>query len=554
MNTLYINSILNSVCICIEFVFLVFLSKFGTMSTHYFLKNVLSFLILAMISFSVMSQNDTDLSKNWSFYHEKGEYDKAIEQAELIFQLGENTKKNETIALALNWKGQSLLKKSKRAAANRKEAKKAFQRSLELLGTFDNKNLQIDNLTRLRDIAEQEKDTKAYAIYNKQINDIENITATAEANKLLTEQVQQLGGTVEQLGGTVEQLGGTVQMLGSEKAQLQNRVASLSAAQMKAQLLISMQKNYLDSMKMSRMQDSFELANKELALKEQKAQLALQDNYIQLQSSQRNFFIAIAVIMLIIAVGAYFRFSEVKKYNIALNAKNEALVEEQKRSEMLLLNILPSVIAEELKTNGITKARRYEQATVMFTDFKDFSRIAKLLSPEQLVAELDFYFKAFDNIIAKYKIEKIKTIGDSYMCVGGLPDVEGSEPKDVVLAALEIQALLDKFKNERILLNRPYFEARIGIHTGPLVAGVVGSMKFAYDIWGDTVNIASRLESNGQAWRVNISATTYALVKDYFEFENRGIIPIKNNNEIAMYFVNSPLTFPDALMPAERLN
>lgn len=506
---------------------------------------------------AVFGQNNTsdnNLSRNWQFYQEKGEYDKAIEQAKLIYQLGKNTQSNETMALALNWEGQSLLMKSKRASVSRKEAKKRFQQSLDLLATVENKDLHLDNLKHLRAIAEQEKDTKAYAIYNKQISDIESIAATNEANKVLSEQVQQLGGTVEQLGGTVEQLGGTVQMLGSEKAQLQNRVASLSAAQMKAQLLISMQKNYLDSLKITRMQDSFQLANKELAIKEQTAQLALQDNYIRLQSSQRNFVIAIAAILLLIAAGAYFRFNEVKKYNIALNAKNEALTAEQQRSEMLLLNILPGVIAEELKANGITKARRYEQATVMFTDFKDFSRIAKLLSPEQLVAELDFYFKAFDNIIAKYKIEKIKTIGDSYMCVGGLPDVEGSEPKDVVLAALEIQTLLDKFKHERELLNKPYFEARIGIHTGPLVAGVVGSMKFAYDIWGDTVNIASRLESNGQAWRVNISATTYALVKDYFEFENRGIIPIKNNNEIAMYFVNSPLTFQDALMPAERLN
>lgn len=220
---------------------------------------------------------------------------------------------------------------------------------------------------------------------------------------------------------------------------------------------------------------------------------------------------------------------------------------EQQRSERLLLNILPTMVAEELKKNGVTKARRYEQATVMFVDFKEFSKIAKLLPPEELVAELDTYFKAFDKIIKKYHIEKIKTIGDAYMCVGGLPDVEGSEPKDVVLAALEIQALLDQFRAERARVGKTFFEARIGIHTGPLVAGVVGSMKFAYDIWGDTVNIASRLESNGQPWRVNISAATYALVKDEFEFETRGIIPIKNNNEIAMYFVNAPLHYGNAV-------
>ncbi len=381
----------------------------------------------------------------------------------------------------------------------------------------------MDNLRWLREIAQLEEDAKSYAVYERRIMEIENFIVASESNRLLSEKINQLGGTLE--------------ILGSEKTQLQSKIASLSAAQMKAQLIISMQKNYLDSMKMTRMQDSFQLATKELRLKEQTAQLALQENYIRLQSSQRNFFIAVAIILFLLAIGAYFRFTEVRKYNIALNAKNEALIAEQERSENLLLNILPAMVADELKRNGFTQARRYEQATVMFIDFKAFSRIAQLLTPEQLVMELDIYFKAFDAIINKYKIEKIKTIGDAYMCVGGIPDVQGCQPKDVVLAALEIQALMDQYKVAREKESKPYFEARIGIHTGPLIAGVVGSMKFAYDIWGDTVNIAARLESNGQPWRVNVSDTTYALVKNDFEFDTRGIIPIKNNNEIAMYFV-----------------
>ncbi len=514
------------------------------MSTTPVFKWLIYFFII--FPFLLTAQQDDNISKNWQYYHNQGDYDKAVEQAKLIYQLGKNTQNKEVMAQALSWEGQSLLKKGKRGT-NRKDAKKRFLSSLELLATIDNKSLQLENLRYLREIAEQENDNKSYALYNKQIGDIEQVMATKEANKALSEQVQQLGGAVEQLGGTVEQLGGTVQMLGSEKAQLQSKVASLSAAQMKAQLLISMQKNYLDSMKMSRMQDSFQLATKEMQLKEQEMQLELQDNYIQLQSSQRNFFIAIAVMMLLIAVGAYSRFTSVKKYNIELNAKNEALLAEQQRSERLLLNILPAMIADELKENGVTKARRYDQATVMFVDFKEFSKIAKILTPEQLVNELDVYFKAFDAIISKYKIEKIKTIGDAYMCVGGLPDVEGSSPKDVVMAALEIQALMEQFKMEREKAGKPYFEARIGIHTGPLIAGVVGSMKFAYDIWGDTVNIASRLESNGQAWRVNISEATYDLVKDQFQFETRGIIPIKNNHEIGMYFVNPPVEYANVM-------
>lgn len=499
------------------------------MNTIPWLKFYILYVIFFSFSFNLFSQHDIELQQNWQVYHEKGEYDKAIEQAALIYQLGENTENNELMALALNWEGQSLLKKTKRAFSNRKEAKKLFQQSLELIASLDNKDLRLDNLRRLREIADLEKDTNSYAIYNKQINEVENLIITNESNRILSEQVNKLGGTLE--------------ILDSEKSQLQNKVASLNAAQIKAELLIAVQKNYLDSMKMTRMQDSFELATRELRLKEQTTQLALQENYIQLQSSQRNFFIAIAAILLLLAVGAYFRFTEVKKYNIALNTKNEALIAEQQRSENLLLNILPAMVADELKKHGVTKARRYEQGTVMFIDFKEFSKIAKLLSPEQLVKELDIYFKAFDIIINKYKIEKIKTIGDAYMCVGGIPEVEGSEPKDVVLAALEIQGLMDQYKIIREKEGRPYFEARIGIHTGPLIAGVVGSMKFAYDIWGDTVNIAARLESNGQPWRVNISEATYALVKNDFEFETRGIIPIKNNNEIGMYFVNFPSNY-----------
>ncbi|MDX1939893.1 MAG: adenylate/guanylate cyclase domain-containing protein [Saprospiraceae bacterium] len=496
--------------------------------TTYFL-----YLIFISLPLYAHNQEDSSLQQNWQIYHEKGEYDKAIEQAKLIYELGRNTQNNEVMALALNWHGQSLVKKTKRASTNRKEAKKIFQQSLDLIASLDNKDLQLDNLRRLRELAGLEEDSKSYAIYDKRINEIENLLIASESNRVLSEQVQQLGGTLE--------------ILDSEKSQLQNKVASLSEAQTKAQLLISMQKNYLDSMKITRMQDSFQLATNELRLKEQTTQLALQENYIRLQSSQRNFFIAIAAILLLLAVGAYFRFTEVKKYNIALNTKNEALIAEQQRSENLLLNILPAMVADELKKNGVTKARRYEQATVMFVDFKEFSKIAKQLTPEQLVNELDLYFKAFDAIISKYKIEKIKTIGDAYMCVGGLPDVEGSEPKDVVLAGLEIQALLGQFKKVREKKDRPYFEARIGIHTGPLIAGVVGSMKFAYDIWGDTVNIAARLESNGQPWRVNISEATYALVKNDFEFETRGIIPIKNNTEIAMYFVNTSINYNKTL-------
>ena len=161
---------------------------------------------------------------------------------------------------------------------------------------------------------------------------------------------------------------------------------------------------------------------------------------------------------------------------------------------------------------------------------------AKQLPPDKLVHDLHHAFQNFDRIIGKYNIEKIKTIGDAYMCAGGIPDDKG-HPRDVVKAALEIQQFLNTWNKEKRKNGEPPFEARIGIHTGPLVAGVVGSRKFAYDIWGDTVNVASRMETSGEVGRVNISASTFSFVKDEFACEYRGKVPAKNVGDVEMYFV-----------------
>jgi class 3 adenylate cyclase len=173
----------------------------------------------------------------------------------------------------------------------------------------------------------------------------------------------------------------------------------------------------------------------------------------------------------------------------------------------------------------------------MFTDFKGFTRISEKLTPAELVTEIDTCFKAFDTIITKYNIEKIKTIGDSYMCVGGLPKANSTHAKDVVQAALEIQAFMNNHLAERLASGKEPFEMRIGIHSGSVVAGIVGLKKFAYDIWGDTVNIASRMESSGIEGKINISGATYEHVKNEFTCVYRGKIDAKNKGEIDMYFV-----------------
>jgi adenylate cyclase len=211
----------------------------------------------------------------------------------------------------------------------------------------------------------------------------------------------------------------------------------------------------------------------------------------------------------------------------------------QARSESLLLNILPKEIAEELKAKGSAEAKQFDEVTVMFTDFKNFTRISEKLSPVELVKEIDTCFKAFDNITSNHNIEKIKTIGDSYMCAGGLPVANKTNANDVVSAAMEIQQYVQNYFEERIKNGKEPFEIRIGIHSGPVVAGIVGIKKIAYDIWGDTVNIASRMESSGEAGKVNISGSTYELVKDKFTCTHRGKIQAKNKGEIDMYFVES---------------
>ncbi len=215
---------------------------------------------------------------------------------------------------------------------------------------------------------------------------------------------------------------------------------------------------------------------------------------------------------------------------------------EKKKSDDLLLNILPSEVANELKENGSAAAKHFDEVTVMFTDFKGFTQISEKLTPTELVDEIHACFKAFDHIIEKHNIEKIKTIGDSYMCAGGLPVVNRTNATDVISAAMEIQQFMQQHSHQRKREGKEIFEIRIGIHTGPVVAGIVGVKKFAYDIWGDTVNIASRMESSGEVGKVNISGSTFELVKDKFNCIHRGKIQAKNKGEIDMYFVEGFLT------------
>ena len=223
---------------------------------------------------------------------------------------------------------------------------------------------------------------------------------------------------------------------------------------------------------------------------------------------------------LLIGIFLYFRFRLIRK--------------SKKESEALLLSILPPAIVKELKDTGKTVMRKYERVSVLFTDFKGFSEITKNMTADEMIEELNDCFTNFDEIINKYGIERIKTIGDAYMSAGGLPEVNYHHPVTMTLAALEMQRFMKRRYEER---DGNYWMCRLGLNVGAVRAGVVGTSKFAYDLWGNAVNIAARLESAGEVYKVNTNESTYQLIKDFFDAEYRGEIKVKHGLVIPMYFI-----------------
>jgi len=266
------------------------------------------------------------------------------------------------------------------------------------------------------------------------------------------------------------------------------------------------------------MRTDFEVAQKQ-------TEIDLKQSEVELLNQQKSNLriLAFSMVALLGLTGFYFR--NIRKA--------------KRRSDDLLLNILPSSTAQELKEHGKVKAKKFDEVTVMFTDFQAFTRYSQNLSPEVLVKSVDYFFSKFDQIIDAFKLEKIKTIGDAYMCAGGLTNESKDQVIKIIEAAFEIKNFVEETKNSSDN-SIAHFNIRIGINTGPVVAGVVGKNKFAYDIWGDTVNVASRMESNSDAGKINISENTYQLIKDHFDCEYRGEIDVKNKGMMKMYFVIQP--------------
>lgn len=220
-----------------------------------------------------------------------------------------------------------------------------------------------------------------------------------------------------------------------------------------------------------------------------------------------------------------------------ISAQRDIIEAEKEKSDDLLLNILPLATAEELKVKGSAATKYFERVSVMFTDFVDFSKISENMPPEKLIENLDTCFRAFDDIASKYGIEKIKTIGDSYMCADGIPNEDHTDPSNIILAGLEMQEFVANWNKEKRNSGEAEWRMRVGIHTGPIIAGVVGKKKFSYDIWGDTVNLAARMETSGEPSQVNISESTNQLITDQFKVMPRGKVKAKSRGMIEMFFV-----------------
>ena len=428
------------------------------------------------------------------------------------------------------------------------KALKEYEEALTIATKEKDKQIELEVLSNLGELFYKKSDfQKALYYYNRCLKDSEEIS-----------NLRNMSGSRIAIGNIFHQLGKHKESVNKCKAGLQmaEKLGAVSVKKDACECLYNSYKSLGNSQlalryyeKVNIFEDSLkseETSNKMMNMEFQKQQLVDSIAYVKKQSiidlkhkeevqkkeKQRNIIIITLLFMLVVAGGLWSSLNFVRK-------SREALRIEKDRSEELLLNILPEEIADELKEKGSVNAQEFDLVSILFTDFKSFTQTAEKMTPQSLVEEINVCFKAFDYIAEKYNVEKIKTIGDSYMAAGGIPHPDENSTKNIVLAGLEMQEFVTKRVIENEQKQIPFFEMRLGIHAGPIVAGIVGIKKFQYDVWGDAVNTASRIESNGMVGKVNISETLYNLIKDdeTFTFEYRGHIHAKGKGEIKMYFV-----------------
>lgn len=478
-----------------------------------------------------------------SIYAEAKDYSNAMKYYRQAYSVYKKKNNQEGLAQVLDEIGKIYTKQAKYS-----DAFESFNESLRIADAKEDKQLQAMVLSSLGDLFYKQSDYKRALpyytrclSYSRQIGSLQpqgnsliaigNIHRQSGKNKEAVDDCQKGLKLAEKLESVPMRKNGCECLYESYKS-LGNTQKALyfyeQANALEDSLNLAETSNKVMGMEFQKQQlvDSLAQVKKEAVV-----QLKHQQE-VQQREKQRNIIVITLCFILLIAAGLWNRLNFTRKSRAALKVEKD-------RSEALLLNILPEEIAEELKEKGHVNAREYNLVSILFTDFKSFTQTAEKMSPQSLVEEINTCFKAFDLITEKYQIEKIKTIGDAYMAAGGIPHADDNSLKNVVLAGIEMQAFVAQRAEENRSIGRPAFEMRLGIHAGPIVAGIVGVKKFQYDVWGDTVNTASRMESSGLVGKVNISETLYQLIKDEacFDFEYRGSVNAKGKGDIAMYFV-----------------
>jgi len=464
-------------------------------------------------------------------------------------------------------KSYSLNAQAKLKNRDRKGAKSRFNTSFDYAKRTKDPALILEILELAVETEKKYGDYKAAYAYTEDaleiIRDTKNISSSSSStpsrsysgtsslvkeNRVLEAQKQALEADIMQLRRDKAKISTDKSSLAEKQKQLEAEKSNIEAEKSlieaeKNQVVETMAKKEAQIYKMTKEQlrAKATILEKENVVSHLKMKKQEQDIALMRSRERSGYLLLASALGLLLILFLFLRYRANRIAKKILVEKNKLIEQERERSDELLKNILPTSIAEELKEHGKAKAQRYENATVMFSDFKNFTKISEQLSPEDLVKELDICFRGFDQIVSQYEIEKIKTIGDAYMVASGLSD-RYTLPLDIIKAGMDMQEFLEDLKKERIRQGLPYFEARIGIHSGPVVAGVVGLNKFAYDIWGDTVNIAARMEANCEPGQINISEETYRLVKYNFNCHYRGKINAKNKGHIDMYYVENKVS------------
>lgn len=466
----------------------------------------------------------------------------ATAAAQIATEIGD--KRKEADATFLSAEGQYRSKNYRAASSNYNAAWNAAR-------NYGLRDVALNSTERLQDIALKQNDFKEALKWSREtvnylkdagggtrsggdaMRRLEDRLSTVEAeNRNLRDQLANATGQSQQLETTFRQteaqLKETQEKTQQELSQKQATISQISQAKQRSDSLVRTKASMVEFLTKEQLADSILIERAARQLEERGHQVAEAE-------FAKKVLGLLAALIFVLAGAFYMRYRAKRRAANDLSAKNIQIEEERRRSDELLLNILPPAIAKELKLRNKVSAQKYEKATVMFIDFIGFTSLAEKLSPERLVEELDFCFSNFDRIIGQYRIEKIKTIGDAYMCAGGLPLPNKTHPEDAVRAALEMVAWLEnRNRNNPAAVFR---EMRVGIHTGQVIAGVIGKNKFAYDIWGDAVNLAARLEEEGASNQVNISGTTFEAVKNRFDCTPRGRREVRNKGLVDMYFI-----------------